>query len=431
MKRKVKRFLATKALLSLIIFLFLYQLFLFTSNGQTDLFSTVIGKIKSFFKGNQQNQLEQIQKESKYDVQTPKPNLCPPCNFTPLYPPTSSRRDVVLAASLNSIEKAEIFVRTLRMTGSLCRIILFIDKNQKLSPHNFHFFSSCQVELVMVNNSNNSILISGSKMTRYYYYHQWLSKHIKEVDRVLHSDTFDVFFQSDPFSNEMLPMTEEEEINEKENLHLSIKINRQHKTFLSQKVDRKIERKNILYVSVEPVSLGSSIYTGIWFSKCYGASYFGQYNNYPVSCSGVTMGYSKTFLNYLNIMFEKANWRQCFGDSLDQAHHNFVLYHNDIQNAGIEVRPLDCNSEILTMHFCCKYAKCHLNNITNIFYGNNSNKAPIIVHQYNRLQYMVDRNHFFCPGNSKSLFSNVGNLSELNEIEILPEIQFPLPDKLS
>lgn len=311
MKRKVKKFLASKALLSLIIFLFLYQLFLFTSNGQTDLFSTVIGNIKSFFKGNQQNQLEQIQKESKNDVQTPKPNLCPPCNFTPLYPPTSSRRDVVLAASLNSIEKAEIFVRTLRMTGSLCRIILFIDKNQKLSPHNFHFFSSCRVEPVMVNNSNNLILISGSKMTRYYYYHQWLSKHIKEVDRVLHSDTFDVFFQSDPFSNEMLPMIEEEEeeINEKKNLHLSIKINRQHKTFLSQKVDRKvdrkIERKNILYVSVEPVSLSSSVYTGIWFSKCYGASYFGQYNNYPVSCSGVTMGYSKTFLNYLNIMFEK------------------------------------------------------------------------------------------------------------------------------
>ena len=43
-------------------------------------------------------------------------------------------------------------------------------------------------------------------MTRYYYYHQWLSKHINEVDRVLHSDTFDVFFQSDPFREEMLPL---------------------------------------------------------------------------------------------------------------------------------------------------------------------------------------------------------------------------------
>ena len=133
-----------------------------------------------------------------------KGNMCPLCNFTPLYPPSSTRRDVVLAAALNQIERAEIFIRTLRMTGSKCRIILFLDR-QKIQSYYLHFFDICDVEPVFVNNLNNMVLIKGSKMARYYYYHQWLSEHINEVDRILHSDTFDVFFQSDPFRNEMIP----------------------------------------------------------------------------------------------------------------------------------------------------------------------------------------------------------------------------------
>lgn len=160
----------------------------------------------------------------------------------------------------------------------------------------------------------------------------------------------------------------------------------------------------------------------------------------PVSCSGVTMGHSKAFLTYLNVLFKKSNWTSCFSDFLDQAHHNYILYHNDLQNEGIIIKGLDCNSEILTMHFCCSKAKCHLDNHTNIFYGNNSNKAPIIVHQYNRLEFLVKRNQAFCPGNAKKMYSNQPfnfnvnngtNSDDFAEIEKLPPFNFPIPEKLA
>lgn len=380
-------------------------------------------------------------------IETPhKENLCPACNFTPLYPPTSTKRDVVLAAALNSIDRAEIFLRTLRMTGSRCRVILFLDSKQSIEPHFLRFFKSCEIEPVYVDNQNNKILIEGSKMTRYYYYHQWLSKHIDEVDRVLHSDTFDVFFQSDPFQDTLLPLSEDNEdqtILQKftyDNIAMTVNIKQHGSLYYSKEKSPLFGSKNLLYVSIEPVSLSSSVYTGIWFSKCYG-SLMSKYYLYPVSCSGVTMGYSRVFLTYLNILFEKSNWKNCFGDSLDQAHHNYIFYHKDVQNEGIVIKGLDCNSEFLTMHFCCRYANCHLDNKTNIFYGNNSLKAPIIVHQYNRLDILVNRNKFFCPGNAKNLFDNenvnVGNSSnssvndEFVKVEKLPPFDFPIPDKLS
>lgn len=415
-------------------------------------------KYMDYISSNKTNKKVQIPqkeyKEPESDEQPQKINLCPACNFTPLYPPSSSKRDVVLAAALNSITRAEVFLRTLRMTGSRCRIILFLDSKQSIEPFYLRFFKSCEIEPVYVDNRDDKVIIGGSKMTRYYYYHQWLSKHINEVDRVLHSDTFDVFFQSDPFREEMLPLHSNNvsniiEIVSKErainfgNIKINVKISQRNPSstpnYYFYDKDATFDGENLLYVSVEPVKLHSSVYTAIWFSKCYG-NLMNRYYQMQVSCSGVTLGYSKAFLTYLNVLFEKSNWTRCFGDSLDQAHHNYIIYHRDLQNKGIIIKGLDCNSEILTMHFCCRYANCHLNDQTNIFYGNNSNKAPIIVHQYNRLESLVKRNIFFCPKDAKTIYynasddlnkSSISDADDLAKIERLPPFNFKVPKNLS
>jgi hypothetical protein len=38
-------------------------------------------------------------------------------------------------------------------------------------------------------------------MTRYHYEYDWLTNHSGEIDRVLHSDAYDIFFQADPFAD--------------------------------------------------------------------------------------------------------------------------------------------------------------------------------------------------------------------------------------
>jgi hypothetical protein len=284
---------------------------------------------------------------------------CPPCHFTPLNPVTSTRRDVVLAAALTALKRVEYFLRTLRMTGTRARVILFLDSPSTATPEWRRFFSACEIEPVFVNTSS-AVLREVPKLARYYFYYQWLKLHISEVDRVIHTDTFDVIFQSDPF----LPAL----------------------------------NSSRLYFTFEPVTIRDSRWTASWITECYGRSFFASHGDSPVSCSGVTAGGAAPFLTYLAVLLNSAAWRECFGHSLDQAHHNYLLYTGAFARAGLEIGAFDCNSDFLTMHFCCKRAKCRWDNATDVIYGNRSGAAPALVHQYNRWRNLTRRNALLCPG---------------------------------
>ncbi|KAH0786165.1 hypothetical protein GPJ56_009842 [Histomonas meleagridis] len=315
---------------------------------------------------------------------------CPICNFTPLYPPTSTRRDVVLAAALTGFKRVEYFLRTLRTTGSRARVILFLDSSTAASDDWLRFFSSCDIEPVYVNYTSQ-VLHDAPKLSRYYFYKQWLERHIDEVDRVLHTDTFDVIFQSDPFLD-IIP-------NDK------------------------------LYFTFEPTDLYHSRWTGSWITTCYGIQFFNQYARSPVSCSGVTAGGAKTFLKYIDLLINTPVWNQCFGHSYDQAHHNYLLYTGEFEKNGIEILSMDCNSPYLTMHFCCKKAKC--NWTTGVIYGNNSQKAPVLIHQYNRWKELINRNSVMCPAPNKNVLKLVSSDEIPAKIEYLPPVEGNLPEKIA
>jgi hypothetical protein len=182
---------------------------------------------------------------------------CPKCHFAPFAAATSTRRDVVLAAALTALKRVEYFLRTLRTTGTRARVVLFLDCPRTATPEWRRFFSACAVEPVFVNTSS-SVLREVPKLSRYYFYYQWLSAHISEVDRVIHTDTFDVIFQSDPFTQSL--------------------------------------NASRLYFMFEPVSISDSRWTASWISDCYNHSFFSKHGGKPVSCSGVTAGGGQPFL---------------------------------------------------------------------------------------------------------------------------------------
>ncbi|OHT01096.1 hypothetical protein TRFO_01672 [Tritrichomonas foetus] len=311
---------------------------------------------------------------------------CPICNFTSLHKPTSTRRDVVLAAALTELKRVEYFLRTLRTTGTLARVILFLDSKKTASTNWLKFFSACNIEPVFIS-KQDPVVRSAPKLSRYYFYQQWLSKHITEVDRVLHTDTFDVIFQSDPF----IP----------------------------------IITQDSLFFTIEPVSLGGSHWTDQWITQCYGKNISRQFSSKPVSCSGVTVGGAAQFLTYLDVLLSTPKWVSCFGHSLDQAHHNFLWYTGEFEKAGVNIKTFDCNSPYLTMHFCCKRAKCEWKS-NGVMFGNSSTVAPVLVHQYNRWKNLTARNPVFCP-------APPGGVTELTvkgkpaKLEELPPLSTELP----
>jgi hypothetical protein len=313
---------------------------------------------------------------------------CPLCNFSPLHDPTSTRRDAILAASLGELKRVEYFLRTLRTTGTRARIILFLDNATTATPQWRRFFKACEIEPVFIEHLN-PVIHSAPKLSRYYFYQQWLRKHIDEVDRVIHTDTFDVIFQSDPF----IPK------------------------FNASK----------LYFTIEPVVLRGSHWTMEWMEQCYGRNAVKPYLDRPVSCSGVTAGGARPFLKYLDALLSNPVWTSCFGHSLDQAHHNYLWYTGKFEEIGLEIEGLDCNSEFLTMHFCCKRGKCTWRDDGYVI-GNNTNVEPVLVHQYNRWKNLTNRNPTFCPVPKAGLLSMVSG-EQMAELEPLPPLITAYPDK--
>jgi hypothetical protein len=128
------------------------------------------------------------------------------------------------------------------------------------------------------------------------------------------------------------------------------------------------------------------------------------------------------------VLLNGGAWKKCFGHSLDQAHHNWLLYTGQFEKVGLEIDSFDCNSQFLTMHFCCKIAKCYWDNRTEIIYGNRTEKAPVLVHQYNRWKNLTRRNALFCP---KETFNETQNFP-MAKLESLPpiEAEMELPTEL-
>ena len=282
---------------------------------------------------------------------------CPLCDFVPLENATSTKRDVVLASALTELKRVEYFLRTLRTTKTNARIILFLDNREIVTNKWQSLFAHCDIEPVFVTHTSD-VVKSAPKLSRYYFELEWLKGHIDEIDRVLHTDTFDVIFQSDPF----IPTID----------------------------------KDKLYFTYEPVNLKGSMWTEAWIKQCYGHQFANEHRKEPVSCSGVTIGGAKPFLTYLETLITTPKWRTCFGHSLDQAHHNALLYDGEFAKKGLNIVGFGCDSPFLTMHFCCKKYKCRIDE-DGYVHGNHSFTIPVLVHQYNRWKNLTKRNSVMCP----------------------------------
>jgi len=283
-------------------------------------------------------------------------DTCPLCKFSPFHEPSSSKHDVILASALSEMKRVEYFIRTLRTTGCRARVILFLDNLNQIDFYWKKILKLCDIEVVLVHYQSD-VIHSAPKLSRYYHEYEWLKNNIKDVNRVLHTDTFDVIFQSDPFISD---------INESN-----------------------------LYFTLEPVTLSESLWTEKWIEQCYGLEVVQDFSSEFVSCSGVTLGGAKPYFKYLEILVGSPQWSRCFGHSLDQAHHNYLLFSGDFQSAGLSIEFMDCQSPYLTMHFCCKKQKCTLKS-KGVLYINSSN-PPVLIHQYNRWKNITQMNFNKCP----------------------------------
>lgn len=286
---------------------------------------------------------------------------CSLCNFIPRdFEIKSSYRDVVLFSAISDFKRVEYFIRTLKTTRTRARTVLFVDDKTEISDEDANLLSGCNVEVYRYIHGEGEVINKVPKMVRYYYEYDFIKNNINNINRVLHIDSYDVIFGSDPFGEEIS--------------------------------DEK------LYFTLENIKLKDSKWTLKWMKLCYEHESLLPFYHNEISCSGVIIGSARLYVKYLEILFERSNWTKCYGDSLDQAHHNYIIFTKEYHKSKIEVEFLDCESNYVNLHFCCKRQNCNKIDFTK------TDTLPAVVHQYNRFNNIITNLTLLCY--SKDLHRN-------------------------
>ena len=133
----------------------------------------------------------------------PTYSRCNLCKFTSNYndkKPNSTPKDLILLVSLGKMKNLIAFIRSLRTTGSKCRVIVFADISA-LTNYEKKFYEeaeNCGIEFInigMVKLGNEN----GMYYLKYCLIRDFLILNRDKFDRIIACDMFDSIVQHDPF----------------------------------------------------------------------------------------------------------------------------------------------------------------------------------------------------------------------------------------
>ena len=218
-------------------------------------------------------------------------------------------------------------------------------------------YEDCNVEFFFMNQTAATADFYPNSL-RYIGYQQFFkANESRQFNRVLHADAFDVFFQKDPFD---------------EQIH-----------------------NDRLYFALEDIPIRDSKWNSGWLTRAYNKSIATKLGNNTVSCSGTVIGGYLPFLKYLDVLLNHPQFWKNGRDTLVQAYHNYLLYTSAFTASQIKYSFLGCNSQILTMHYCSRSSSLTIKH--NHIYSPNGQLEPSIVHQYPVYQQAINAINSLCP----------------------------------
>jgi hypothetical protein len=198
-------------------------------------------------------------------------------------------------------------------------------------------------------------------MLRFEYEFAWLKAHSDSVDRVFHTDSFDVYFQGDPFAS-----------------HIS---------------------RTALKLVLEPHQIRSCGWNLAWVRACYGAPVLEELRHKFIICSGSIAGGLGPYLLLLELMINQSQWRKCWEESMDQPILNYLIWSGEASDVGIPYELTGCDEGFFTVQWCVLERNVRYNEHGQVI--SVMNRVPSYIHQYNRLQALS--NHFYRSCHMKEL----------------------------
>lgn len=265
-----------------------------------------------------------------------KCNVCP--HIKQAYK-DSRPEDLILLGVFGDIEKVKIFIKSLRAVGCTAHIVIVT--NTTYNEEIRKILGHCGVEFFRMHVPKNATHHAPHSL-RYIGYRQFLESTNRQFYRIFHSDSFDVFFQSDPFTEQIYP--------------------------------------DSLYFIMEDILIKDSTWNTGWLKRAYNSTISEQFGNFTVSCSGTVIGGADQFKRYLNTLLSHQEFWKNGRHSLDQAYHNYLLHSGEFERAGIKRKEFGCNSPFLTLHYCSRYDEQDY--FDDVICPDGHTK-PAVVHQYN------------------------------------------------
>ena len=269
-----------------------------------------------------------------------------PCHFVPIHPPCSTRRDVLFMYGTNSNDGLFLAIKSLRATGSKCRIVILAPSVFNASKEFLNFAKLYDIEIY--NNCDmKRDAFTIPHMLRYEYEAKWIEEHIHELDRVIHADGYDVFYQSDPF----------------------MVIG---------------DKKGLIFIQ-EEIMIFSCEWNSNWVIDCYGRQEQARISYNNIICSGVILGTAIDYLRFVKYMISRPEWTRCWEESMDQPIVNYLYYTGLLKDIGINSTLYSCNDNVLNMQWCL-YGRNPQISERGYTLSPNGKNEPAILHQYNRFE---------------------------------------------
>jgi hypothetical protein len=254
-------------------------------------------------------------------------------------------KDVILTTALNyDYETIKLFLNSLN-TFYKGEVVIF--SNEQYKPRYLNYkLTVIGTDSELVRNSN-TLKLNSIINARHSWYLDFLNSF--EYDRVLLTDSRDVFFQSDPF----------ERIND-----------------------------NSLHVAVEDNTIGNCPFNSKWINSVYGIDYLNKISKEQVVCAGTTMGSYATITAYLKYMTSQL---EKYGPLLDTGNNRDILIDQSIHNyfcieyADKVTRFTNCDDLFLTLGYSKTF---RLNREGSLI--NQDNKPYALIHQFDRIKWLTD-----------------------------------------
>jgi hypothetical protein len=261
----------------------------------------------------------------------------------------STHRDVVLLFASYFAPGLELCVRSLRSVGCNCRIILFAGPDFSAPLRFSAIVDQFQIELIP-NCTETKKRSYVAHMLRFEYELKWLQANRADVDRVFHTDSFDVFFQGDPFAS-----------------HVS---------------------SSTLKFVVEPHQIRSCGWNLGWMLECYGNGVLEQMRHRFIICSGSIAGGAGPYVRLLELMMAQPHWSRCWRESMDQPILNYLVWSGSVAANNISYTLTGCHEGFFTVQWCVVERNVIYNEHGQVM--STMGTVPSYIHQYNRLQDLSD-----------------------------------------